>query len=55
MENLIAFLSSFVSYGLVFIICVAIIVVAVLIGIKARKAKNSKEINTDGINSETEN
>lgn len=55
MDNLIAFLSSFCSYGLVFIICVAIIVVAVLIGTNMAKAKNKKEIVTDGERSETEN
>ena len=55
MNNLIAFLSSFCSYLLVFVICIAIIVVAVIVGIKLRKSKNIKEITVDGESVETEN
>lgn len=43
MDNLILFLNSFMSYLLLFIICVAVIIVAVLIGIKLRKNKDAKE------------
>ena len=55
MENLAEFLRMFLSYGLVFIICIAVIVIAVFIGIKLRKNKDAKEelLNAEG--SQTEN
>ena len=42
MDNLILFVNSFLSYLLVFIVAVAVIIVAVLIGVKLRKNKDSK-------------
>lgn len=55
MNNLVEFLRMFLSYGLVLIVCVAVILVAVFIGIKLRKAKNIKEATQDAIESETKN
>lgn len=43
MDNLILFLNSFMSYLLLFLICVAVIIIAVLIGIKLRKNKDAKD------------
>ena len=42
MANLIAFLNSFLSYLLLFAVCVAVILVAVKIGITLRKNKDAK-------------
>lgn len=49
MSNLIEFLRMFLSYGLVLLICVAIMGTAIFIGITVRKAKNSKE-NAENVN-----
>lgn len=43
MDNLILFLNSFLSYLLLFVICVAVIIVAVLIGVKLRRNKDAKD------------
>ena len=42
MANLIAFLNAFLSYLLLFAVCVAVILVAVKIGITLRKNKDAK-------------
>ena len=55
MDNLIAFLSSFCSYLIVLVICIAIMVVGALLGIKLRRSKNTKEIVADGESVEAEN
>lgn len=55
MSNLAEFLRMFLSYGLVLIVCAAIMVAAIFIGIKLRKSKNSKEEAVNAIESETEN
>lgn len=52
---MINFIRMFLSYGLVLVICTAIVVAAVLIGIKLRKIKNSKEIAENAESGETEN
>lgn len=43
MANLIAFLNSFLSYFLLFVICVAVVIVAVRVGITMRKRKDAKD------------
>ena len=55
MDNFIAFISKFASYGLVFIICITVMVVGALIGINLRKSKNAKELVNNAEGSETEN
>lgn len=44
MSNLVAFLNSFLSYLLLFGVFVAIVAVAVAIGITLRKSKNEKVV-----------
>lgn len=53
MINLMAFLSSFASYLMVFLIFIAAIAVAVIIGVSARKIINKKKDVKD--NAETQN
>lgn len=43
MANLVAFLNSFLSYLLLFAVCVAVVIVAVMAGIKLRRKKNAEE------------
>ena len=43
MANLVAFLNSFLSYLLLFGVCVAVVVIACVIGIRFRKNKDAKE------------
>lgn len=43
MSNLIAFLNSFLSYFLVFAVCVIVVIAAVKIGITMRKNKDAKD------------
>lgn len=43
MANLVAFLNSFLSYLLLFGVCVAVVVIACVIGIRLRKNKDAKE------------
>lgn len=43
MTNLVAFLNSFLSYLLLFAVCVIVVVVAVKIGITMRKNKDAKD------------
>lgn len=45
---MIAFINSFLSYLLLFAVCVAVVIAAVMIGIKLRKRKNQQEaLNAD--------
>ena len=46
MDNLIKFINSFLSYGLVFVLIVALVIVACLRGVQLRKKKDSKELET---------
>ncbi|MBR4173935.1 MAG: hypothetical protein IKR56_01180 [Lachnospiraceae bacterium] len=54
MNNAVLFFNSFLSYGLLFIISVAVMVIGGFIGVKARKAKDAKMAaqakETDGAN-----
>lgn len=43
MSNLIKFLNAFLSYGLLFLLIVALVIIACVIGIKWRQGKNRKE------------
>lgn len=43
MSNLIAFLNAFLSYFLLFAVCVIVVIAAVKIGITMRKNKDAKE------------
>lgn len=43
MANLVAFLNSFLSYLLLFAICVAVVIVAAMIGMALRRKKNAEE------------
>lgn len=54
MGNLAEFLRMFFSYGLVLIICVALMVGGAFLGIGLRKSKNQKE-NVDGESVKAEN
>ena len=42
MANIIAFTNSFLSYLLLFCICVAVVIIACVIGVKLRKNKDAK-------------
>lgn len=42
MSNLILFLNSFLSYLLLFVLIVALVIVACIIGVKWRKSKDAK-------------
>ena len=51
MSNLILFLNSFLSYLLVFVIIIALVIIACVIGVKWRKSKdmkNPQSAGTDG-------
>ena len=48
MTNLILFLNAFLSYLLLFVIIVALVIIACIIGVKWRKSKDAKAaLNTD--------
>lgn len=48
MTNLILFLNSFFSYLLLFVIIVALVIIACIIGVKWRKSKDAKAaLNTE--------
>ena len=55
MNNLILFLNAFLSYLLVFVLIVAVVIVACVIGVKWRKNKDAKaaeagtDAQTDGV------
>ena len=42
MANIVAFTNSFLSYLLLFGICVAVVIAACIIGVKLRKSKDAK-------------
>ena len=42
MNNLILFFNAFLSYLLLFVIIVALVIIACVIGVKWRKSKNAK-------------
>ncbi|WWR17374.1 hypothetical protein V1224_08095 [Lachnospiraceae bacterium JLR.KK008] len=44
MENLNAFLGYFLSYLIVFLVFVALVVIACIVGVRWRKAKEAREI-----------
>ncbi len=48
MTNLILFVNSFLSYLLCFLLIVALVVVACIIGVKWRKSKDAKAAQTAG-------
>lgn len=49
MTNLILFVNAFLSYLLIFVLIVALVVVACIIGVKWRKSKDAKAgVNGDG-------
>lgn len=52
MSNLIVFLNSFLSYLLLFAICVIVVAAAVKIGITLRKNKDAKEALMNAQNTE---
>lgn len=52
MSNLIAFLNSFLSYLLLFAICVIVVAAAVKTGITLRKNKDAKEALMNAQNTE---
>ena len=43
MNNLILFTNAFLSYLILFVICVGVVIAAVFIGAKLRKAKDAKD------------
>lgn len=43
MNNFILFLNSFLSYFILFAICVAVVIIAVVVGTKLRKSKDAKD------------
>ena len=43
MNNLILFTNAFLSYLLLFVICVCVVIAAVIIGMRIRKAKDAKD------------
>lgn len=55
MENLILFLNSFLSYLLVFVIAIAVIIVAIIIGTKLRKNKDAKIATTEIVDTTSAN
>lgn len=52
MVNLNAFLGYFISYFILFAVFVALVVIACVIGIKWRKAKDAKAALADGCDAE---
>ena len=50
MTNLILFLNAFLSYLLVFVLIIAVVVVACIIGVKWRKNKDAKLAAEAGVN-----
>lgn len=47
MTNLILFVNAFLSYLLVFVLIVALVIVACIIGVKWRKSKDAKAAGGD--------
>lgn len=55
MTNLILFVNAFLSYLLVFVLIVALVIVACIIGVKWRKSKDAKAAagETDAVSTNT--
>lgn len=53
MANLIAFINSFLSYLLLFGVCVAVVVIACLIGVRLRRNKDAKTAALEAEQTET--
>lgn len=53
MTNLILFINAFLSYLLVFVFIIALVIVACIIGVKWRKAKDAKNAEAAGTQAET--
>lgn len=54
MANLILFLNSFLSYLLLFVLIIAVVVVACIIGVKWRKSKDARTATEAGMNIQTD-
>ncbi len=48
MQNLILFVNAFLSYLLLFVLIVALVIVACIIGVKWRKSKDAKAALAEG-------
>lgn len=48
MQNLILFVNAFLSYLLLFVLIVALVIVACMIGVKWRKSKDAKAALAEG-------
>ncbi|MBD5450610.1 MAG: hypothetical protein HDR28_10765 [Lachnospiraceae bacterium] len=47
MNNLILFVNAFLSYLLVFVLIIALVIVACIIGVKCWKSKDTKEVTAE--------
>ena len=54
MTNLILFLNSFFSFLLLFVLIIAVVIVACIIGVKWRKSKDAKAVAEAGMNVQTD-
>ena len=54
MANLILFVNSFLSYLLLFVLVVALVIVACIIGVKWRKSKDAKAALATGVQEQAE-
>ena len=54
MGNLILFLNAFLSYLFVFVLIIAVVIVACIIGVKWRKSKDAKAAAQTGMNAQAE-
>ncbi len=54
MTNLILFVNAFLSYLLIFVLIIALVIVACLIGVKWRKSKDAKAALATGVQEQAE-
>ena len=54
MANLILFVNAFLSYLLLFVLIIALVIVACIIGVKWRKSKDAKNTVNTGVEAQTE-
>lgn len=54
MTNLILFVNAFLSYLLIFVLIVALVIVACIIGVKWRKSKDAKAALETGVQEQAE-
>ena len=54
MTNLILFVNAFLSYLLIFVIIIALVIVACIIGVKWRKSKDAKAALATGVQEQAE-